>query len=56
MLVTDHHLVAVKFRERLSVNRQSKQTIGMERFYVIKLNDSETEKYNLHKLLIRFSA
>jgi hypothetical protein len=54
--VTDHHLVAVKFRDRLPVNKQSKQTIGMERFDVIKLNDAETEENNLHKLLIRFSA
>jgi hypothetical protein len=40
MPITDHHLVAVKVRERLSVNKQAKQTIGMERFDDIKLTDA----------------
>jgi hypothetical protein len=48
--------MAVKVRERLSVNKQTTQTIGIERFDVIKLNDAETEEHNLHKLLIRFTA
>jgi hypothetical protein len=52
MPVTDHHLVAVGVRERLSVNKQPTQTIGMERFDVIKLNDAETEEHSVHKILI----
>jgi uncharacterized protein (DUF2267 family) len=56
MPVTDRHLVAVKVRERLSVNKQQTQTFGMERFCVIKLNGAETEEHNLRKLLIRFAA
>jgi hypothetical protein len=56
MPVTDHHLVAVKVRDRLSVNKQPTQAFGMGSFDVIKLNDAETEEYNLHKLLIGVAA
>jgi len=56
MPVTDHNLVAVKVRERLSVNKQPMQTISMARLDVIKSNDSLTEEHNLHKILIGFAA
>jgi hypothetical protein len=54
--VTDHHLVAVKFRDRLSVNKQATQTFGIERFDVVNLNDAEIEEQHLHKVFIRFAA
>jgi len=56
MLVTDHNLVAVRVRERLSVNKQPTHSIGMERFDVIKLNDAQTEEGDVYKILIRFAA
>jgi hypothetical protein len=56
MSITDYHLVAVKVRERLSVNKQTTHKIDMKRLDVVKLNDAETEEHNLYKLLIRFVA
>jgi hypothetical protein len=38
---TDHYLVVVKFKERLSGNKWAVQKIDMERFDLKKLNDLE---------------
>jgi hypothetical protein len=56
MPVTDHHLLAAKFRSRLPVNKETTQTFGMERFGVIKLNDADIEEKHRHKFLTRFAA
>jgi hypothetical protein len=45
---TDHYLVVVKLRERISVSKRARQNFDVERFDLKKLNDVEVkEKYQV---------
>jgi hypothetical protein len=45
---TDHYLVVVKLRERISVSKQARQKFDLERFALKEFNDAEVkERYQV---------
>jgi hypothetical protein len=54
--VTDHYLVFVKVRKRMTVSKQATQKFDEERFNLRKLNELEPRKQCQIEVINRFAA
>jgi hypothetical protein len=53
---TDHYLVVVELRERISVSKRTRQNFDLERFDLKKLDDVEVKKQCQVEISNRFVA
>jgi hypothetical protein len=53
---TDHYLLVAKVRKRLSVSKQRKHSVHIERFNLKKLNEVEGKEQYLVEVSNRFAA